>query len=130
MLKHLPERYLPDPERYLPESESLKKVEGSLMLALGIIGLSLLAALFSGWFPTEEMASALSGDFPMVLLFLAMACVSLWWAYVLWRSKCYDEGWEEEGKQWLWGWGVTTQLLAGLGFLSVAARTLLTSLLG
>lgn len=123
MLKHLPERYLPDPEQHL--SDRLGRVEGTLVLAVGTVGLSLSAALFSGWFPTEAMASALSGTFPALLTFLTTASVSLWWGYVLWRSKALDKEWEEQGKQWLWGWCVATPLLAGLVFLAMALGTLL-----
>ena len=128
MLKHLPERYLPDPEQYLPGR--LDRLEGTLVLAVGTVGLSLSAALFSGWFPTAAMASALSGAFPALLTFGTTACVSLWWGYVLWRSKALDEGWEKRGIEWLWGWCVATPLLAGLIFLSVAARLLLDVLTG
>ena len=124
MLKHLPERCLPDPERYLPTSGPLGRLEGTLMLFLGTVGLSLSAALFSGWLPTEEMSAALSGRFPALLTFLTLAGVSLWWGYVLWRSKVFDDEWTKAGKEWLWGWVVAVQLLIGLAFLSVAAGTL------
>lgn len=128
MLKHLPERYLPDPEQYLPGRWG--RLEGTLVLAVGTVGLSLSAALFSGWFPTAAMASALSGTFPALLTFGTTACVSLWWGYVLWRSKALDEEWETRGIEWLWGWCVATPLLAGLIFLSVTVRLLLGVLAG
>lgn len=128
MLKHLPEKYLPDPERYLPTSKRLRKVEGSLTLAFGIVGLSLPAALLSGWIPIDRMASALSGQLPAVLALMAMACASLWWGYVLWRSKCYDQVWEEDERRWMWGWGVTVQLLMGIVFLSMAVEAFLRGL--
>jgi len=124
MLKHLPERYLPDPERYFASPGRTGRVEGTLMLAVGTVGLSLAAALFSGWLPTEAMTSALSGRFPALLTFLTLAGVSLWWGYVLWRSKALDERWEQTGTTWLWGWAVTGQLGLGLGFLVMAGLTL------
>ena len=124
MLKHLPERYLPDPDRYFSSPDRAGPVEGTLMLAVGTVGLSLAAALFSGWLPTEAMAAALSGRFPALLTFLTLAGVSLWWGYVLWRSKALDEIWERSGTTWLWGWAVTVQLGMGLGFLVMAGVTL------
>ncbi|MFB6248345.1 MAG: hypothetical protein ABEL97_07230 [Salinibacter sp.] len=128
MLKHLPEQYLPDPEQHLPDR--LGRLEGTLMLAVGTVGLSLSAALFSGWLPTEAMASTLSGTFPALLTFLTTASVSLWWGYVLWRSKALDEEWEEQGMKWLWGWCVAAPLLAGLVFLTMAVGTLLGAFAG
>ena len=125
MLKHLPERYLPDPERYFASPGRTGRVEGTLVLAVGTVGLSLAAALFSGWLPTEAMADALSGRFPALLTFSTLAGVSLWWGYVLWRSRALDEGWERSGTTWLWGWAVTAQLAMGLGFLAMVAATLL-----
>jgi len=125
MLKHLPERYLPDPERWFSSSGGPGRVEGTLLLALGTVGLSLAAALVSGWLPTDAMASALSGRFPALLTFLTGAVVSLWWGYVLWRSRALDEGWEQGGRTWLWGWGVAVQLAMGVGFLVLVAATLL-----
>lgn len=125
MLKHLPERWLPDPERHLPASGQFGRVEGTLVLVFGTVGLSLSAAVFSGWFPTAEMSSALSGRFPALFTFLTMASVSLWWGYVLWRSKVFDEEWTETGTEWLWGWIVAVQLLLGLGFLTMAAGTVI-----
>jgi hypothetical protein len=128
MLKHLPERYLPDPEQHLPDR--LGRLEGTLVLAVGTVGLSLSAALFSGWFPTAAMASALSGTFPALLTFFTTAAVSLWWGYVLWRSKALDQEWKEQGKMWLWGWCVAAPLLAGLVLLSMAVGTLLGAVAG
>lgn len=130
MFKHLPETYLPDPERYLPTSGPLRKVEGSLMLAFGIVGLSLPAALFSGWIPLERMALVLSGELLVAFALTAMACASLWWGYVLWRSKCYGQMWEKDGRRWVWRWGVTVQLLMGVVFLAMAVESLLSGFLG
>ncbi|MFB6232100.1 MAG: hypothetical protein ABEL04_13200 [Salinibacter sp.] len=129
MLKRLPEKYLPDPESWLPASGTARKVEGSLLLAAGTVGLSFTAALLSGWYPTAAMASALSGRFPAALTFSTAAWMALWVAYLLWRSKRFGGGWEEE-ILWLWGWGVAAQLLVGTGFLVMAAYALLDGLFG